>query len=622
MRHRTTCNRDCPDACALLVDVEDGRVQALHGDPDHPITRGFLCPRTNRFLHRQYHPTRLREPLLRRGDRQVPIPLSDALDLAAEHLLRIRRESGPAAIFAYRLGGSLGLLKEVTDLFFDRFGPVTTKSGDVCSAAGEAAQERDFGVLDAHDPLDLLNARHILNWGRNPVVSSVHLVPVLKEARRRGATITLIDPVHTASVGLADHFLPVRPGGDPALALAVARRLFETGRVRTEGCDPVDAFRDLVFVRPLDSLLSRCDLPIAEVDRLADLLSDGPTAILVGWGLQRRSSGAACVRLLDALGAISGNLGVPGGGVSFTTMRRRAFNVSFVQKSAPPRTICEPRFGVEVLAATDPEIRFLWVSCANPVVTLPDAATVARAIETREFSVVVDSHETDTTRRATLVLPTTTMLEDDDLLGSYGHHWLGASHPVIPPPDGVLTDLGLLQELARRVGLEADLNGSVQDWKRRFLDGSGPISADDLDAGPRRYPAPDVLPIPRVDLVRDLPPEPAVDADFPLWLFSSSHPLSQASQYAMDLSDDAMEATLHPDAAHGVPDGGIARIRSPHGAMWVRLVHDPRQRRDVIVVPKGGAFDRGQAVNALIPPVLTDDGEGAAYLDARVRVET
>src|SRR5436309_3499242 len=141
---KTVCNRDCPDACSVVAHVEDGRVVQLQGDPDHPVTQGFLCWRTNHFLPTQYSPDRLTTPLVRRGDSFVPIGWDDALDLAAEKLLAIKRESGPAAILNYRSGGSLGLLKMLVDYFFARFGPCAVKRGDICSGAGEAAQSADF----------------------------------------------------------------------------------------------------------------------------------------------------------------------------------------------------------------------------------------------------------------------------------------------------------------------------------------------------------------------------------------------------------------------------------------------------------------------------------------------
>src|SRR5262244_1033937 len=197
---KTLCNRDCPDACSIVAHVEDGRVVQLGGDPSHPVTNGFLCWRTNNFLPLQYSPARLESPLLR----GKPVSWDEALDFAASELLRIRSESGPAAIFNYRSGGSLGALKHLSDYFFSEFGPVTVKRGDICSGAGDEAQLLDFGEEDANDLHDLLNSRNILLWGKNVVVSSPHTVPVLKESR---AEKMLIDPVWHKTAHLCDAFV-------------------------------------------------------------------------------------------------------------------------------------------------------------------------------------------------------------------------------------------------------------------------------------------------------------------------------------------------------------------------------------------------------------------------------
>ena len=139
MKVRTSCNRDCPDACGIVATVADGRVVKIQGDPEHPVTRGFLCYRTSRFLERQYDEDRLTTPMIRRGDHLEPATWDEVLHRIAEAMLRIREESGAAAVLNYRCGGSLGMMKHVTDYFFERFGPVTIKSGDICSGAGEAA---------------------------------------------------------------------------------------------------------------------------------------------------------------------------------------------------------------------------------------------------------------------------------------------------------------------------------------------------------------------------------------------------------------------------------------------------------------------------------------------------
>lgn len=634
---KTACNRDCPDACGMIAEVENDRVVALRGDPDHPITRGFLCFRTSRFLQRQYHPSRIVKPLLKRGDRQVEIPLKEALDLAADRLATIKKESGPGAILHYRSGGSLGMMKLLADHFFAAFGPTATKIGDICSGGGDAAQELDFACEDSNDIFALYHSKHIINWGKNLHVSNLHLIPVLKEAKQRGAKLWCIDPVFSRSAELADHYLQVRPDADIALALGVARRLFERNAVSPrarELCDHLDEFRALAFSKNIEAWSSECDVPAQTIDDLAAAFADGPTAILVGWGLQRRLRGASNVRMLDALSAISGNLTRKGGGVSFYYKRRGAFDVSWKKAPPPPRVFSEPLLGEQILNA-DPKLRAIWVTAGNPVTMLPDSATVARAFEQIEFSVVVDAFPTDTTRRATLVLPTTTLLEDDDLLGAYGHHYLNISRPVVPPPDGVLSDLEILQELGKRLGLEHEVRGTAREWKQKMLArvADKGASIEELEKGTVKNPlAREVLfdlgGVPtetgRVNLIRELPPVPEDSAEdrarYPLHLLSNSTEKSQSSQWSIE-TNGAITATLHPESAAGIAHGATARLVSAIGSLVVRVVHDAAQRRDVVVVPKGGHFDRGWAVNAIIRARETDHGQGAAYLNTRVRLE-
>ena len=636
---RTICNRDCPDACSILATVQGDRVVKLAGDPQHPVTRGFLCWRTNHFLRLQYGPDRLTTPLLRGADGvQRPVSWDEALDYAARRLLQIRAESGPAAILHYRSGGSLGILKALTDTFFGWFGPVTVKRGDICSGAGEAAQQADFGECDSHDLFDLLNARQILLWGKNVPVSSPHTVPVLRQARASGAELVLIDPVHHRTAELCDRYWQPRPGGDFALAMAVARTLFERGAVTTEAarrCDNVDAFRALAFSRDVAAWCGQADVPIATAGDLATRLASGPTAILVGWGMGRRGNGGAIVRALDALSALSGNLGIRGGGVSYYFRRRRAFDPSRgAAPGRPPRTLSEPLLGEQILAARDPPVRAVWITAGNPVAMLPDSGTVARALGSRELLVVVDPFLTDTARLAHLVLPTHTLLEDDDLVGAYGHHYIAASTPVVPAPAGVRSDLAIMQGLAARVGLTEQLAGTARAWKERFIApeaAAAGVTAAELEDRALRNPlAPEVLfangRVPtasgRVNLLTEAPPaRPAGDGDFPLTLLSLSTDRAQSSQWSAPTEGPA-PCTVHPDVAAdaGVADGGRARLESALGAIDVQVRCDPRQRRDVAIVPKGGHVRDGRCANALIRARLTDIGEGGALYDEGVRL--
>jgi len=634
---RTICNRDCPDACGIVATIQNDRVVKLGGDPDHPVTRGFLCWRTNHFLNLQYGPERLTSPLLRGPDGvQRPVTWEVALDFAAQRLLQIRSESGPAAILHYRSGGSLGLLKGIPDLFFRSFGPVTVKRGDICSGAGEAAQQADFGECESHDLFDLLNARQILLWGKNVLVSSPHTVPVLRQARARGAELCLIDPVHHKTASLCQAYWQPRPGADFALAMAVARRLFERGAVSDAAaarCDNLDAFHAMAFAQDVAGWCADADLPVAAAEDLATRLAAGPTAILIGWGLGRRSNGGATVRAIDALCALSGNLGIPGGGASYYFRRKRGFETSFGDARAPARTLVEPLLGAEILAAKDPPVRAVWVTAGNPVVMLPDADTVARALGSRDLLVVVDPFLTDTARLAHLVLPTRTLLEDDDVIGAYGHHYVAASTPVVPPPAGVRSELEIIQGLATRVGLGDRMAGTTRQWKERLVlpvAADAGVTIDKLEAGAIRNPlSPTVLfgdgTVPtatgRVNLIGAPPPAPDAAEDFPLTLMSLSTDRAQSSQWSVAPTGPST-CTVHPAVAGaaGVPDGGGAWLETARGRMRVTVRCDPAQRRDVALVPKGGHRSTGHCANALIDARLTDMGEGGALYDQPARL--
>ncbi len=629
------CNRDCPDVCSIVATVEHGRVTRLRGDPDHPVTRGALCYRTNQFLRTQYSPARLTQPLLRKSGELTPVSWDEALDFIADALERTKREYGPASIVHYRSGGSLGILKVLSDYFFSLFGPVTVKRGDICSGAGEAAQLLDFGESDSSDLFTLLHSRHILVWGKNLVTSSPHTLRVVRDAKKRGAHVVLIDPVHHETTRHSDAYIQLRPGGDFALAMAVARVCFERGWVDPRAgdyCEHLDDFRALAERQPLAAWCKEADVSEAEVESIAACLHDGPTAILVGWGMNRRTNSGAIIRALDALGAITGNVGIEGGGVSFYFRRRGAFDLSFAQPQPPPRTVREPLLGHDIEALRDPPARALWVTSGNPVVMLPDSEHTARVIAGLPLSVVVDSFLTDTARLATVVLPTTTLLEADDLLGSYGHHYLGVSRPVVAAPSGVRSDLEIIQGLAARVGLGAQLAGSHREWKERLvatrLSARG-VDLEALERGPVKNPLAQAVvfqdrkfktPSGKANLLRDAPAALApAPAGYPLFLLSLSTPESQCSQW-VDAPPVPPTLTVHPSAAAGFEEGALCDIESILGRMAVRLAFDPAQRTDVALLPKGGPRSAAACPNAIIRARLTDLGEGGALYEECVRI--
>ena len=339
-------------------------------------------------------------------------------------------------------------------------------------------------------------------------------------------------------------------------------------------CEGLERFEALAMSRPLADWAAEADVPVAELSALAELYgANAPAAILVGWGMQRRSNGSAIVRCLDALGLITGNVGVSGGGVSFYFRRRGAFDTRFVHVAPPPRELCEPTFGEEIMAARDPAVRAVWITAGNPVAMLPDSHATARALSSRDFVAVVDSTLTDTARLATVVLPCATMLEDDDVVGAYGHHHLSVVRPAVRTA-GAWTDYEIVQALAARTGLAEHFAGDARSWQRRMLHAL-PLEA--LERGSARNPlaptvafAGRVFPTPsgKARILTELPPAAArPTADFPLLLHALSTPASQSSQWSPAEPEARAEARVHPEAAAGLPDRATARLRSALGAM-------------------------------------------------------
>ena len=635
---KTACNRDCPDGCGMVATVDQGRVVQLGGDPAHPVTQGFLCHRTSRYLQRQYSPDRITRAMIRRdklrSDSWQPVSLDTALDLVAERMLECRDRWGAASIMNYRCGGSLGMMKSVTDYFFQQFGPVTIKSGDVCAGAGTWAQETDFGISDSNDLFDLLNAKTILLWGKNVFVSQVHLIPILKRCKAAGARLVLIDPIRHRTARLCDTYLSVDPGGDAALAFGMARWLYDQHRFDPDAdqyCRDLDRYVELIGQREWEEWAALAGVDPEQLVQLAERYSEGPSTILVGWGMQRRANGAAMVRAIDALAAVSGNLGRSGAGVSFYFARKSAYDLSFVDPSTAPRRIPEPRLGAGIEAASDPPIQMVYISCANPVTNLPDSTTVARALQDR-FTVVTDLFLTDTAQCADVFLPAASMLEDDDLIGAYGHHYLNVVRPIVAPPGDARTDYQIVQQLAERVGLEDRFPPDPTFWKTRIAQPltehgvSLSTASETAVRNPfaptllfenRRFPTEDG----RVHLITeyDHPANP-IDASYPFRLMAISTERAQCAQWSAEDQQGVPHVSIHPSRAGSLGDGDPARLESRRGAMDVLVRFDANQHPELVLLEKGGWLSAKRCANALIDAATSDHGECARYYDTPVRL--
>jgi anaerobic selenocysteine-containing dehydrogenase len=345
---RTACSLDCFDACGIVAEVADGRIVRLGGDPGHPFTRGALCNKVNHYLRdRFYHPDRQLHPLRRVNGGWQRLAWDDALDLVAGGLTRARERHGTLSVLYHKGNGSFAGLKVMGERFFNLYGGVTQAVGRFCGGEADFGTVQSFGACEIHDPLELAeHTRLFLIWGRNPAVTNIHMMPVLKEARARGARAIVIDPAVTKTVRYCDAHVQPRPGSDGHLAIGMAkvilaRRPVDRSRIAAIS-DHLDDYLALVDAMAMDEVVRRTDLSLPAVEALALTYADTtPATILQGIGLQQYTRGAQTYRLIAALGMLTGNVGIPGGGVNFANWPWAVMHkpVALERRTTPVRTV-------------------------------------------------------------------------------------------------------------------------------------------------------------------------------------------------------------------------------------------------------------------------------------------
>lgn len=639
----TTCTRDCPSACGLLAQVEDGRVTRLVGNPAHPVNQGKICRKVPDFLRRFSSPERVLTPLRRHKSGWAPVSWQEALDEMADRIKACVAADGPESILYYMGFGERTALKIVNAHFFALLGGVTTLAGTLCGGTGYAAQTLDFGPRVSHDPLDLANARTIVLWGRNPVATQPGLLPILHAARKRGAAVILIDPRASESRPLADWHLRPRPGRDAFLALAAAKCILEEGRADqaflTGHCDGLAGYLALLDRYSLDELSRACDVAVPDIRRLAAAYAaDRPTATLLGWGLHRFKLGHEMIRAVDALGAVSGNIGLAGGGVSQGFEEWGPYDPALWGEDLHPirRRLLMPRIGREILEAAHPPIRMAVISAANPVCMAPNSGLVARALDAVPFVVDMNLFLDDTADHADLFLPCAAFYEQRDLVASFGHNYVGPLLRAVPPPGQCRSQFDIFMDLAGRFPFADEFVKSEEEWLRLILRPllEKGVAWDDLWRGPVRIPDTPMVPWAdrqfatpsgRFQLLTEITAcaDCRRDARYPYHLLTVGGAANLCSERVPgDHAGPVAVAMATEEACRlGIADGGPARLKSSLGSLVVTVRHDPGLRDDVVACERGGWLKAGQGVNRLVPDMVSAVGQGTPYYEALVDVE-
>ena len=641
---RTACSLDCFDACGIVAEVADGRIVRIGGDPEHPITRGALCNKVNHYLHdRFYHPDRQLHPLRKVGGRWQRLAWDDALDLIAEKLTRAKARHGTLSVLYHKGNGSFAGLKIMGERFFNLYGGVTQAVGRFCGGEADYGTTQSFGACEIHDPLDLAeHARLFLIWGRNPAVTNIHMMPVLKAARARGARAIVIDPAVTKTVRYCDGHVRPRPGSDGHLAIGMAKVILARGdvdRARVAAIsDHFDDYLALVTAMSMDEVVRRTDLPLDVIEALAlDYANTRPATILQGIGLQQYTRGAQTYRLIAALGILTGNVGAPGGGVNFGNWPWAIMHkpVALERRTAPVRTVPVTKLAEALRTTTDPPITTAMFMGTNLVNQMPDTLGTRRELAKLDFRVCVDQFLTDTAECCDVFLPSTTMLVEEDFLPSYGHLWMQLMRPVVTPQGEARSDLAILQALAERLGFGPDMAGSPASWIDRLTSTFPGVSHASLTAaGGRLWPqgTPRVpwadgkfkTPTGRFVFPAVFDDDPVLPrAEFPLHLIALASDRAINSQIPEERQRGVpLVARVHPRVAHGqgLDHGDVARLVSPRGTLRVKLECDDTVRADSVFVPKGEWAKHDRGLNVLIEPRYTA-GTGTAYNQNFVRLE-
>ncbi|WP_291983501.1 molybdopterin oxidoreductase family protein [Candidatus Accumulibacter sp. ACC005] len=677
-RVRGACPHDCPDTCALEVSVCDGRVVKVAGAADHAPTAGVLCTKVAFYPERIYHPDRLLYPLRRVGGKGPGasferISWPQALATIADRYRQIIASDGAEAIVPYSYAGNSGLLGygSMDRRFFHRLGAAQLDR-TICASAGAMGYRASIGASVGFDVENVVDARLIIIWGSNSVVSNLHFWRLAQEAKRRGARLIAIDPCRTATADKCDQHIALLPGTDSALALGLMHVL-----IRDELLDRdyiarhtlgFDALKERARQYPPARVAAICGIEEAEVEQLAhEYGRTTPAAIRTNYGINRTAGGGMALRTLACLPALTGAWRHPAGGILLSSSGNYPVDSAALERPdlmphPAPRTINMSTIGQDLLRARPP-IKALFVYNSNPVAIAPHSVEVARGFARDDlFTVVHDLFQTDTADYADILLPATSHMEQLDIHKSYGHLHVQVNQPAIPPLGDALSNTELFRRLARAMGFsEACFADSDEDLCRQAFDWNDPrlagLSWDKLKADgharlnlPRGaapfadggFPTPSgkcefysaslasagVDPLPDFTAPREWRQSPLA-SEFPLALITPPARNFLNTSFANSARFLAQERSpaihLHPaDAAtRAITDDSLVRIFNRRGEFHARAVVSDRVRPGVAMATSiwwRKLSPDGRNCNEVTSQALTDIGGGATFYDCLVEV--
>ena len=675
-----TCHHDCPDSCGWVATAVDGVLTSVKGNPNHPFSKGELCPKVNKFVGRVNHTDRLLTPLIRTGAKGSgefrEASWDEALERIVTEVNRVRETHCGEAILPWWSAGTQGLIqKDATSKpLFAKLG-ASRQGGNVCGMASGYAMASVYGAPLGSDPMQAEHSDQIILWGSNTRLTNRHYWPVVEAAQARGARVVVIDPIRTITADRADLHLQPLPGTDVALLLAIANVLIAGDLIDHEYIDAYTTgfaeFADHVSQCTPEWAAPLCGLAAEDIDALARSIGETSKTMLRALiGVEHHFSGPTMYRLLSMIPLLTGSHRVLGGGFARSVGAWSEFEdvdadaVGALAATLAPdflqrRVLDQPRLGTSLTKLDDP-IHALFVWNGNPVLSMPDAANIRRGLQRDDlFTVVSEQFMTDTARYGDVILPAAMETEQLDVMPSWGHLWIGWNDAATAPLGEAVSNTEMFRRLATAFGFdEPALHLSDEEQIDIAVGNHVDVAAMKRDGFVRVSSfAEDALPYAsggfhtdsgRAEFVAESSPIPGVSR-LPEWVQiaegpGGSHrdrfPLSlqtpkKATRF-LNTSYSGLEAhagretkphvELDPaDAeARGLAEGDSARVFNDRGALVLPVAISDRLRPGVVSVPWGyvdSAYGDGAgSINDLTNSDDTEFGHGSNYGDTLVEV--
>ena len=469
----SVCPHDCPSACALQVEVIDGKsIGRIHGAKDQTYTAGVICAKVARYAERIHHPDRLLYPLKRSGPKGsgafTRISWDEALDTIGERFLEIEKRSGTEAIWPYYYAGTMGRvqrdgIKRLTHTKrYSRF------YGSICTNLAWPGMIAGLGKLMGPDPREMAKSDCVVIWGTNAVATQVNVMTHATRARKeRAAKIVVIDIYNNATMQQADLALCLKPGTDGALACAVMHVLFRDGHadwdyLRTYTDEP-DALAEHLQTRTPEWAAAITGLSVEQIEEFATLVGTRKRSFFrLGYGFSRQRNGSANMHAALCIPAVTGAWKYEGGGAFHNNAAIFNWKQPLIEAhdciDQSIRVLDMSQIGAILMGEPDAlagggAVEALFIQNTNPVCVAPDQTKVLAGFAREDlFTVVHEQFMTETARMADIVLPATMFLEHDDIYSGGGHQYVEFGGKLIDAPGECRSNHEVICEIAKRVG--------------------------------------------------------------------------------------------------------------------------------------------------------------------------